>query len=176
MRREGHRVAAVGDRERLAELPRVLGVARGVVLDASRGVEQVRRGAHRVAPRVVRHAVLVDAVAEAVERLAQAHDAARVEAEELAHEGRDAPGSRRLVVVDDVAVFALFLEEVVDERLGLEGEQVVYRRGDEEHLSELSARRRPRHGLDARAHEAQLQLALEPPERDRVPPGKKSEW
>ena len=141
VRRHGHRVrAGTTSTIDLAELARVLRVARGVVTDAALGVGQVRQRVDHVAARVARHAVLVDLVAEAVERLPEADDAAGVEAEELAHEGGDAPGPRRLVVLDDVAVLALLLEEVVDERLGLEREQVVDGRRHEEHAGGVCPR------------------------------------
>src|ERR1019366_5964093 len=83
--------------------------------------------------------VVVDPVAEAIERLTEANDAARVEAEELPHERGDAARASRLVVFDDVAVLSLLLQEVTDERLGLERQEIVDGRGDEEHLLHLPA-------------------------------------
>ena len=124
-------------------------------------VRQVREGVHRVAASVVGRAVVARLVAEAVERASEAHDAAGVEPEQLVEERGHAPGPGRLVVLDDVAVLALFLEEVEDERLGLERDEVVDRRRDEEHVPRVSGSGRSRHRLDARAREAELQLALE---------------
>ena len=76
--------------DRLAELARVLRVARRVV--ATRPSPSVRYESGLTAwPRgVVGDALVVDPVAEAIERLAEPDHAARVEPEQLAHEGGDA--------------------------------------------------------------------------------------
>ena len=79
------RVALVRRADRLAELARVLRVARRVV--ARRWPSRRSRttsGSTARPARVVRDAVLVDRVAEAVERLREADDAPRVEPEQLA--------------------------------------------------------------------------------------------
>ena len=104
---------------------------------------------------------VVDHVAEAIERLAEADDDSSVEPEELLRERGDATQARRLVVLDDVPRLAFFLEEVVDERLGLEREQVVDGRRHEEDALRLAVLRGARERLDARAREAELQLPLD---------------
>jgi len=77
----------------LPELARVLCIAGRIVAHATVGVGQVRQRIDHVTPRVPGHTVLVDLVADAVERLREADDATRVEAEELADEGGHATGT-----------------------------------------------------------------------------------
>ena len=145
---------------------------------AHRGVapiEHVRDGIDLAPVGVVAHAVLVDGVAEAVERLREADHARRVEPEELLHERGDAPDLRGLVVLDDVAGLPFFLQEVVDERLGLEGQEVVDRRRHEEDGLRWPARVRTNASMPVPASPS-FKRRSTPPLRERVPPGKKSEW
>ena len=81
-------------------------------------------------------------------------------AEELAHERGDAADARRLVVLDDEAPLARLREEVVDQRLGLERDEVVDRR---------RARRRSRRSLPAWSVRAYASIAL-PDEAELEPP------
>ena len=102
---------------------------------------------------------------------------AGVEPEELVHERATRDDARRLVVLDDVAGLALLLEEVVDERLGLEREQVVDGRGDEEDAAASCPRTVVRTNASTPVPASpSFSCRSTPPERERVPPGKKSEW
>ena len=70
--------------------------------------------------------------------------------------------ARRLVVLDDVAGLALLVEEVGDERLGLEREEVVDGRGDEEDAAAPCPRSSVRANASMRAaHEAELEPPLD---------------
>src|SRR5262249_22742927 len=130
----------------------VLGVALRVVLDASVEAGDVARRVDAPAARVDRLAVLVDAVAEDVERRTVPDDERALERQDAAREVDEAPEARELVVLDDVAVPAFLGEEVVDEGLGLQRDRVVDRR---------------RHDVDAPLRLAGLEVPLVRGERRR---------
>ena len=163
VRRQHDGVPQVRIADRVAELTRVLGVAIGIDDDLAGAALHVRDRVDYAAMRVERASLVVDAIAERVERLAEAHDHAAVVAQQLVDERRDLLDARRLVVLDDVAGLAGFLQKVLDERLGLEGDQVADRRGDEEHLARprgiVGGRARER--FDAGAGETQLEATLD---------------
>ena len=102
-----------------------------------------------------------DAVAEGVERLADAQHDLGVERDEIAGEVEDTPRLRELVVVDDVPRLPRFLQVVLDERLRLEHQAVGQRAGNDE---DARLRRAGAQVVDERAQagaqQAQLELAL----------------
>ncbi len=110
-----------------------------------------------------RAALVVDRVAEGIDRPPEADHAGSVGPDQLAEEGHPAVHPRELVVLDDVAGPSGLLEVILDQRLGLHHQPVVDGGGHEPHRSldaeDLIARER----LHRRAGQAELEVALDHP-------------
>src|SRR5262249_31336054 len=118
-------------------------------------------GVDRATARVVAHALVVDVIAEAIERPRETDHARAVKPEQLVGEGGNTPESGRFVVINDVAGLPFFREEVIDRRLRLEREQVVDGRGTEEDGLAFALRTTAHERLDAGSREPELQAPLD---------------
>src|SRR5688572_4921437 len=119
MRGLNHGIARVAFDESFTDFARELGVALLIVCGLA-VFEHVARGIDAAPAGIKALTVVVDGIAERIERASHGEIDLRIERQKLREKFEDTLGLREFVVADDVTRLANVFEEVVDERLGLE--------------------------------------------------------